>query len=189
MTSAGRKSYVIGISSRFAKVNPTYVTITNRRSNRSLGGEGRTAIWRVSPPPAPPHNVADMSESVMAESFAATLRGGGHAPPRERLPEVVTGHGADGGRTAIWRVSPPPAPPHNVADMSESFMARSFAATLRGGGHAPPRERLRFGFGCCKSGCSCPLISPFAPETVVHTLTLAQKTLTSLPRAVNQVLR
>jgi hypothetical protein len=39
-------------------------------------------IWRVSPP----HNVADLSESVIANSFAATLRGGGHAPPRERLP-------------------------------------------------------------------------------------------------------
>ena len=29
----------------------------------------------------PPHNVAAWSESVKASSFAATLRGGGHAPP------------------------------------------------------------------------------------------------------------
>jgi hypothetical protein len=53
------------------------------------GLEGQDiAFWRVSPP----HNVADLSESVMASSFAATLRGGGHAPPRERLPRVVTNH-------------------------------------------------------------------------------------------------
>jgi hypothetical protein len=32
------------------------------------------------PPPTPPHNVADLSEFVIASSFAATLRGGGHAP-------------------------------------------------------------------------------------------------------------
>ena len=44
-------------------------------------GERGTAIWRVSPP----HNVADLSEFVMANSFAATLRGEGHLTPRERL--------------------------------------------------------------------------------------------------------
>ena len=35
------------------------------------------AIWRVSPPPTPPHNVADLRESVASKPFAATLRGGG----------------------------------------------------------------------------------------------------------------
>jgi hypothetical protein len=45
-----------------------------------------TVIWRVSPP----HNVAELSESVIANSFAATLRGGGHAPQRERLPCELT---------------------------------------------------------------------------------------------------
>jgi hypothetical protein len=54
----------------------------------------------------------------------------------------VTVHGLEGQDIAFWRVSPPPTPPHNVADLSESVMAGSFAATLRGGGHAPPRERL-----------------------------------------------
>jgi hypothetical protein len=40
-------------------------------------GERGTAIWRVSPPPTPPHNVAALSEPVVAELLAATLRGGG----------------------------------------------------------------------------------------------------------------
>jgi hypothetical protein len=53
----------------------------------------------------------------------------------------VTVHGPEGRGTAIWRVSPPPTPPHNVADLSGFVTARSFAATLRGGGHATPRER------------------------------------------------
>jgi hypothetical protein len=58
---------------------------TGATGNRSrVGGKGR-AIWRVSPPPTPPHNVADWSESVKTSSFAATLRGGGHVPTRERL--------------------------------------------------------------------------------------------------------
>jgi hypothetical protein len=47
-------------------------------------GERGTAISRVSPP----HNVADLSDSVKANFFAATLRGGGHAPTRERLPRA-----------------------------------------------------------------------------------------------------
>jgi hypothetical protein len=55
----------------------------------------------------------------------------------------VTVHGPEGRDTVIWRASPPPTPPHNVADLSESVIANSFAATLRGGGHAPPRERLQ----------------------------------------------
>jgi hypothetical protein len=55
----------------------------------------------------------------------------------------VTVHGQGERGTAIWRVSPPPTPPHNVADLSEFVMANSFAATLRGGGHLTPRERLR----------------------------------------------
>jgi hypothetical protein len=38
-----------------------------------LGRRG-TAIWRVSPPSTPPHNVADLSRCVKAGSFAATLR-------------------------------------------------------------------------------------------------------------------
>jgi hypothetical protein len=42
-------------------------------------GRGR-AIWRVSPPPTPPHNVADLRESVPSKSSAATLRGGGARP-------------------------------------------------------------------------------------------------------------
>ena len=61
---------------------------------------------------------------------------------RER-GRVATVHGAGERDTEIWRVSPPPTPPHAVADLSESVMASSFAATLRGGGHAPTRERLR----------------------------------------------
>jgi hypothetical protein len=56
---------------------------------------------------------------------------------------AVTVHGPKGRGTAIWRVSPPPTPPHNVADLSGFVTASSFAATLRGGGHAPPRERLQ----------------------------------------------
>jgi hypothetical protein len=59
------------------------------------------------------------------------------------LEAMVTVHGLEGQGIAFWRVSPPPTPPHNVADLSESVMASSFAATLWGGGHAPPRERLR----------------------------------------------
>jgi hypothetical protein len=59
----------------------------------------------------------------------------------------VTVHGQGERGTAIWRVSPPPTPPHNVADLSEFVMANSFAATLRGGGHAPARERLRIRSG------------------------------------------
>jgi hypothetical protein len=55
---------------------------------------------------------------------------------------IVTVHGLQGQAIAFWRVSPPPTPPHHVADLSVSVMASSFAATLRGGGHAPPRERL-----------------------------------------------
>jgi 4-amino-4-deoxy-L-arabinose transferase-like glycosyltransferase len=39
------------------------------------------AIWRG----PPPRNVADLSESVKASSFAATLRGGGYVTPRDRL--------------------------------------------------------------------------------------------------------
>jgi hypothetical protein len=53
-------------------------------------------------------------------------------------------HGPGGRDTAIWRVSPPPTPPDNVAELSESVMAGSFAATLRGGGHVATRERLLF---------------------------------------------
>ena len=40
---------------------------------------GGTAVSRVSPPPTPPHNVADLSDCVMAGSIAATLQGGGNA--------------------------------------------------------------------------------------------------------------
>ena len=65
----------------------------------------------------------------------------------ERVSCCVTVHGPEGRGTAIWRVSPP----HNVADLGGSVTASSFAATLRGGGHAPPRERLP----CCHlSSCS-----------------------------------
>jgi len=55
---------------------------------------------------------------------------------------LVTLHDLEGQGTATWRVSPPPTPPRNVADFSQSVRARSFAATLRGGGLATPRERL-----------------------------------------------
>ena len=62
-------------------------------------------------------------------------QGLGAEPPQE---EKVTVHGQRERGTAIWRVSPP----HNVADLSEFVMANSCAATLRGGGHLTPRERL-----------------------------------------------
>ena len=55
----------------------------------------------------------------------------------------VTVHGSGRRGSATCRVSPPPTPPHNVADLGESVMAASVAATLRGGGHAPTCERLR----------------------------------------------
>ena len=55
----------------------------------------------------------------------------------------VTVHGLERQDSAFWRVSPPSNPPHNVADLSEFVTANSFAATLRGGGHAPAREQLR----------------------------------------------
>jgi hypothetical protein len=55
----------------------------------------------------------------------------------------VTVHGSGRRGSATCRVSPPPTPPHNVADSGESVMAASVAATLRGGGHAPTCERLR----------------------------------------------
>jgi hypothetical protein len=57
---------------------------------------------------------------------------------------MATVPGLEGQDIAFWRVSPPPTPPHNVADLSEFIMASSFAATLRGGGHVMPCERLRF---------------------------------------------
>jgi len=46
----------------------------------------------------------------------------------------VTVHGSGRLGTAIRRVSPPPTPPHNVADLSTFPMVGSVAATLRGGG-------------------------------------------------------
>jgi hypothetical protein len=49
--------------------------------NRSRAGGRGTAIWRVSPPPTPPHNVADLTELVPPRSSAATLRGGGTPDP------------------------------------------------------------------------------------------------------------
>jgi outer membrane protein assembly factor BamD (BamD/ComL family) len=58
-------------------------------------------VERVSPPPIPPHNVADLSHSGIAGSIAATLRGGGHAPPRERLSK--RGRGSTG--LAVWGVA------------------------------------------------------------------------------------
>jgi hypothetical protein len=67
-------------------------------------------------------------------------QGLGAEPPQEAK---VTVHGQRERGTAIWRVSPPPTPPHNVADLSEFVMANSCAATLRGGGHLTPRERLQ----------------------------------------------
>ena len=80
------------------------------------------------------------------------LPGNMSKPPRGQIATLlgkgrdvvqrVTVHGPEEWGTAIQRVSPPPTPPHNVADLSESVMASSFAATMRGGGHAPPRERL-----------------------------------------------
>ena len=59
----------------------------------STGADHESPRWglatrRVSPPPTPPHNVADQNESVVAGPCAATLRGGGHAPTRERLPSA-----------------------------------------------------------------------------------------------------
>jgi hypothetical protein len=60
---------------------------------------------------------------------------------KDLLEQLLKGAGGNG---PIWRVSPPPTPPHNVADLSELVIASSSAATLRGGGHAPTRERLRF---------------------------------------------
>jgi hypothetical protein len=54
------------------------------------------------------------------------------------MPNTVTVHGLEGQDRAFWRVSPPPTPPHNVADLSEFVVAKSFAATLRGGGTRRP---------------------------------------------------
>jgi len=50
---------------------------------------------------------------------------------------IVTVRGLEGRGTAMPRVSPPPTPPHNVADLSQSVMAGSSAATLRGRGARP----------------------------------------------------
>jgi cytochrome b subunit of formate dehydrogenase len=66
---------------------------------------------------------------------------------RKSARRRVTVHGSGARGTAIQRTplpqTPPPNPPHNVADLSDSIMAGSSAATLRGGGHATGRERLR----------------------------------------------
>jgi len=50
----------------------------------------------------------------------------------------VTVHRPEGRDAAIWRVSPP----HNVAELHGLVTAKSFAATLWGGGHLLARERL-----------------------------------------------
>jgi hypothetical protein len=56
---------------------------------------------------------------------------------------VVAVHGLGRRGTAIQRISPPPNPPHNNSDLSESVTANTNAATLRGGGHRPTRGQLR----------------------------------------------
>jgi hypothetical protein len=72
------------------------------------------------------------NRQVLVEHFLTSC----DVPHRSALTRVTV-HGF-GGNIAIWRVSPP----HNVADLSEFVTASSSAATLRGGGHAPTRERL-----------------------------------------------
>jgi len=70
---------------------------------------------------------------------------------RARLQYGVTAAGLAGQAPAFWRVSPPPipppAPPHDFADLSQSEMASSCAATWRGGGHAMGCEPSHAGTG------------------------------------------
>jgi hypothetical protein len=56
-------------------------------------------------------------------------------------------------------LAPPPTPPHNVADFRESVPSKSSAATLRGGGHAPTRERLRRGVAESRWRCRTATLS------------------------------
>jgi beta-lactamase regulating signal transducer with metallopeptidase domain len=49
----------------------------------------------LAPPPTPPHNVADLSDFVVANFFAATLRGGGYVTPSHR-PQVI------GSEVSLW---------------------------------------------------------------------------------------
>lgn len=59
-----------------------------------------------------------------------------------RLETPATADEPEASGSTIWRVSPP----HNVAGSSESVIANTVAATSRGGGHVPQRERLKTPF-------------------------------------------
>jgi serine/threonine protein kinase len=89
---------------------------------------------------APPRAAGVRTSNVRAVAAATPLATAD--PVSMGDSHEVTVHGSEGRDTAIWRVSPLPTPPHNVADLRELVPSRSSAATLRGGGHAATRERL-----------------------------------------------
>ena len=62
---------------RGARVDPRFRLGVSHTAPANGPGERDTAIWRVSPPPTHPHNVADLSECVEDELLRGNVAGRG----------------------------------------------------------------------------------------------------------------